>query len=141
MSEQNVELHRRFVAAFNAGDSERFIALSDPQIEFHSVFAAVGGEVYHGHEGIRTWLSDFEDAWGGDIRLEPEAYFDLGEHTLAFQVMHGRGRHSGADVALPTATVVRWREGLAVYLKTYVHREDALVELGVSADELKPIAP
>lgn len=141
MSEQHVELHRRFVAAFNAGASERFIALSDPQIEFHSVFAAVGGEVYHGREGIRTWLSDFEDAWGEDIRLEPEAYFDFGEHTLAFQVMHGRGRHSGADVALPTATVVRWREGLAVYLKTYVHREDALGELGVSGDELNPIAP
>jgi ketosteroid isomerase-like protein len=141
MSEQNVELHRRFVAAFNAGDSEGFVALSDAKIEFHSVFAAVGGEVYHGHEGIRTWLSDIEDAWGDDVRLEPEAYFDLGEDTLAFQVMHGRGRHSGADVALPTATVVRWREGLAVYLKTYAHREDALGELGVTGDELEPIAP
>ena len=107
MSEQNVELHRRFVAAFNAGDSERFIALSDPQIEFHSVFAAVGGEVYHGREGIRTWLSDFEDAWGGDIRLEPEAYFDLGEHSLVFDVLHGRGRQSGAEVALPGAAVTR----------------------------------
>ena len=141
MSEQNVELHRRFVAAFNAGDPERFIALSDPQIEFHSVFAAVGGEIYHGHEGIRTWLSDFEDAWGGDIRLEPEAYFDLGEHTLAFQVLHGRGLQSGVEVAMATAHVVRWRDSLMVYLKVYVHREDALDEMGVSEGSLEPIAP
>jgi hypothetical protein len=82
-----------------------------------------------------------EDAWGDEIRAEPEAYFDLGEHTLGFLVFHGHGRHSGAEVAMPIALVTRWRNSLLVYIKGYAHREDALRDLGVSEDELERIEP
>jgi ketosteroid isomerase-like protein len=82
-----------------------------------------------------------QDAWGEEIRIEPEAYFDLGEHTLAFNILLGRGRHSGADVAMPYAQVVRWRDGLIIYFEAYVHREDALTDLGVVEDALVRIAP
>jgi hypothetical protein len=82
-----------------------------------------------------------QDAWGGVIRIEPEAYFDLGEHTLAFYALHARGRHSGVEVAMPSAVVARWRDGLIVYFKAYAHREDALRDLGVSEDELERIDP
>jgi hypothetical protein len=66
---------------------------------------------------------------------------DLGERTLAFYVIHGRGRHSGAEVAMPVAQVARWRDRLIVYCKSCVQREDALRELGVSEDELEAIEP
>jgi hypothetical protein len=33
VSEQNVELHRRLIEAYNARDTEKLIALCDPQIE------------------------------------------------------------------------------------------------------------
>jgi hypothetical protein len=141
MSERNVALHRRWVEAFNARDIEGVIACSDPSIEFHSTFAAVGGAVYHGHDGVRRWQRDTEDVWGTEIRAEPEAFFDLGEHTLVFVVMRGRGRHSRVEVAMSNAAVARWRDGLIVYWKAYVQREDALSDLGVSEDELEPIAP
>jgi ketosteroid isomerase-like protein len=141
MSEHNVEFMRRFNEAFNARDIGAAIACCDPNIEFHSAFATVGGAVYHGHDGLRRWQRDYEDAWGDGIRIEPEAYFDLGEETLAFNVMHGRGRHSGAEVAMPVAAVSRWRDGLMVYMKAYVHPEDALSDLGVSEEELEPIDP
>jgi ketosteroid isomerase-like protein len=58
-----------------------------------------------------------------------------------FGVLHGRGRQSGADVEMPYAAVARWRDGLIVHQKAYVHREDALRDLGVSEDALEPIAP
>jgi ketosteroid isomerase-like protein len=141
MSESNVELHRRYIAAFNVRDLEAFIAYSDPSIEFHSVWAVGGAAVYHGHDGMRRYFGDLAEAWGDEIRLEPEAYFDLGEHTLGFGVTHGRGSHSGAEVAMPMAHVVRWQDGLAVYAKSYTHKEDALSDLGVSEDELEPIDP
>jgi hypothetical protein len=51
-------------------------------------------------------------AWEG-LRAEPEAYFDLGEQTLAFYVLRARGRQSGLELALPIAALVRWRDGLA----------------------------
>jgi ketosteroid isomerase-like protein len=141
VSEKNVELHRRLIEAYNARDTEAFIALCDPEIEVHSVFAVPGGGVYHGHDGVRRWHRDLEEAWGDDFRVEPDAFFDLGEDTLAFNLLHGHGRQSGVDVEMPNAQVARGRDGLVVYLKVYIHREDALSDLGVSEDALEPIAP
>ena len=42
---------------------------------------------------------------------------------------------------MPGAQVCAWREGLMVYGKAYVDREDALRDLGLSEDALEPIAP
>jgi hypothetical protein len=87
-------------------------------------------------DGIKTSMMRWED-----LRAEPEAYFDLGEQTLAFYVLRARGRQSGLELVLPIAALARWRDGLACYWMTYDKREDALRELGVQEDALEPIAP
>ena len=139
MSEQNIQLHRRLIEAFNASDVEALRAIVDPSIEIH-LFAEIGA-VHHGHvEGLR-WFEDLRDTWGDTFRIESEAYFDVGEHTLLFYVVLGRGQHSGAEVAMTAAQVVRWHNGLAVYMKNYSRKEDALRDLSVSEDALEPIAP
>ena len=143
MSEEDVEIARGFTEALNARDVEALVSFCDPSIELHSTFAAVGGvEFYQGHDGIRRWYRDLEEAWGDEIRSELEALFDLGEHTLlVFYVLHGRGRQSRAKVAQTAAAVARSRDGRNVYQKHYAHREDALRDLGLSEDALEPIAP
>jgi hypothetical protein len=45
------------------------------------------------------------------------------------------------EFATPSAHVVRLRNGLAVYLKGYFHKEDALKDLGLSEDALEPVDP
>jgi hypothetical protein len=141
LSEQNVETLRRAVEAYNARDVDAFIAFFHPSIELHSAFSAVGGADYFGHPGLRKFFRDFKETWGDEIRVEPEAYFDLGEQTLSCYVLHGRGLHSGVEVEMPSALVAGWRDDLIVYLKAYAHREDAFAELGVTEDELERIAP
>jgi ketosteroid isomerase-like protein len=142
MSRENIELHRRALEAYNARDIDAMISYSDPGVELHSLLVAVeeAKAVYHGHDGMRRWHEDLEDAWS-ETRFEPETFFDLGEHTLGFCVIRGRGRRSGAEVAMPVAHVASWRDGLMVYSKVYVDREEALRELGVSEHALEPIAP
>jgi ketosteroid isomerase-like protein len=141
MSQENLMLVRRIVEAFNRHDVEAFIKALDPSVEYHSVMTVPGGAVYHGLDGVRRYFGDFKDAWGDEFRVEPEAFFDLGHATLMFYVLHGRGQQSGAEVAMPGAQVCRWRDGLLVYAKLYVHREDALKDLGIPEDALEPIAP
>ena len=136
----NIELLRGFGDALNARDIEAILAYCDPNIELHSGIGAIQG-VYHGHDGVHRWHCDNQEVRGEEIRAEPEAVFDLGEHTLTFYVAHGRGQHSGVEVATPQAAVVRWRDGLITYIKSYRDREDALRDLGVTEDELKPIEP
>jgi hypothetical protein len=110
-------------------------------VEFHSAFAAVGGATYRGHDALRTWHRDLREAWGEEIRVEPDAYFDLGEHTLTFSTYYARGLHSGAKVVMPATGVTRSRDGLVTYVKVYLDRAGALRDVGVSEDQLQPIAP
>ena len=140
MSERNVESLRAFIDAFNTRDVEAFIAYCHPDIEFHSVFATVFGDIYHGHDGVRTFFRDLAEAWD-EYSVGSEVYFDLGECTLTFLLLHARGRHSGAGATTPVAGVARWAEGDMVSCKTYVDREAALRDLDVSADELEPMEP
>ena len=140
MSQANVELARRALGAFNQHDIEACIACLDPS-EYHSAITVPGGAVYHGHDGFRKYFGDFKDAWADEFRVEPEAFFDLGEQTLMFYLVHGRGQQSGAAVAMPGAQVCSWRGDLAVYAKVYVHRGDALRDLGISEEALEPIDP
>jgi ketosteroid isomerase-like protein len=140
-SPELIALARTFTEALNARDIEALISCCNPHIEFHSTFAAVGGAVYQGHEGMRRWFQDLEDAWGKDLQSEIEAFFDPGGGALlVFYVLRGRGRQSGAEVTLPAASVLKARDGLIIYFKAYVHREDAFRELGVTEDALEPIA-
>jgi ketosteroid isomerase-like protein len=141
VSKQNTELHRRANEAFNTRDVEAYITYCDPEIELHSAVTVPGGGVYHGHDGVRRWHQDLEDVFGAEIRVEPEVYFELDDYTLTFHVLQGRGQQSGADVATPAAHLCRWRDGLIVYFKGYVHREDVFGELGVSQDALERITP
>ena len=141
MSHRNVELHGRLFAAYNAGDFDALIALCDPRIELHSVITVPGGTIYRGLDGVRDWYRDLADGWGDELRVEVETYFDLGDQTMTFHRLHAKGRRSGADVAMPVAAVMRWRNDLCTYFKTYTSREDALSDLGVSEEVLEPIAP
>jgi ketosteroid isomerase-like protein len=141
VSLQNVELHRHGVEAGNSRDVEALIAIADPSIELHSSMTTPGGAVYHGHDGVRKYIRDLQEAFGDDLRVEPKAYFDLGEHTLMSYAAYGRGQQSGVEVAGRATQVAKWRDGLCVYLKVYLQVEDALKDLGVSQDALEPIAP
>ena len=114
MSQENVEVVRVFTKAFNAGDIDAVVACCDPKVEFQSTFAAVGGGVYHGHDGVRKWYRDLEEIWGAEIRSDLETLFDVGQNMLVFTVLGGRGQQSGVEVELPAAMVVRLRDGLLV---------------------------
>jgi ketosteroid isomerase-like protein len=141
MSEKNVELARRYRDAYNMRDIEAMLVCCDPNIEYHAAWPGVAPAVYHGHDGMRKWHRENDDAWGEELRAEREAAFDLGDTLLAFYVLHARGQRSGVEVAMPAATVFTVRDGLIVYMKTYTDREEALRDLGVSEDELEPLAP
>ena len=137
----NVDLHNQFYAALNAWDESALLALCDPDIKIISVFAAVGGAVYHGHAGVLKWRRELAESWGAEYRVIPDASYDFGERTLALAVLHGRGGQSGIPVAMPAAGIAEWRDGLCTSHTAYARCEDALAELGVSWEALERIAP
>ena len=136
MSLENVERHRRFVEAFVARDADAILEFCDPEIELHSAFTAIGGAVYRGHEGIRRWHRDLDEAWD-DMEISGETYFDLGDDVLIFYVLAGRRpAESGVEVGMENALVATWRDGRMTYFKVFRERDEALSELGLSHDAL-----
>ena len=104
------ETYRRFIEAFNQRDVEAILADMDPDIEFESRFAMAGGSRYHGHDGVRGWLADLDEAWE-HIGVEIERVFEDGEETIALITLDAKGRASGLDIREAAAHRLAWRDG------------------------------
>ena len=112
MSQENVDLVYRASDAFNRRDLDAFLALADPDMEYHSRIAELeGGEPYQGHEGIRRWW-DSLTAISPDFTTEIEKAQAIGDMTLCRVQQRGsvRERHTRGTEALDPRSVAK-REG------------------------------
>ena len=112
MSEENVEVFRRAVQAFNARDIAVLADLITEDYEFVPYLPA-GAEkttTYRGRQGLRDYLKDADEAWES-IQIHLDEVRDLGDRALAFGEMRARARGSGIDARVPLAWVLEFRDG------------------------------
>jgi hypothetical protein len=133
MSQENVEVIERAVAAINARDLDGYLACCTEDIELHTPLAAVGG-VYEGPIGIRRWFTDLEDV-GPDFRIELERVETIRPgRVLGFLRVTGSGRTSGLQVtdATPITNVYDLVEGKIRRVRIFMDRQEALDAAGLS---------
>jgi ketosteroid isomerase-like protein len=95
MSEENVEVVRRFIDAINRRDVDAWAAAVAPELEFQSLFAGIEGRTYRGPESGRRYFGDLGDAWD-TFHVEIEETADLGGDRVLVSVRYqGRGRQAG----------------------------------------------
>ena len=129
MSEENVEIVRRFYDAYVSGDLESALAAFDPEIEVYDHDILESGE-YRGLEGLFRWQADWESSWES-WRWDPEEFIEAGERVVAVLRVHATGRQSGVDVERVDGAVWTLREGRCVRLDYYGSREEALEAAGL----------
>ena len=130
MSQENVEIVLRGVAAMNRGDPEAFNALCDARFEMQLV-GAVGEPVsYVGADGVFQFFRDMGESWA-DWGFEVERARDLDEHVLITGRQRGRGRMSGAEVDSPRACVIAVRDGAVTELRYFTEPAEALKAMGL----------
>jgi ketosteroid isomerase-like protein len=137
---RNVEIVRQAVEAnysddLGAQDEEdrvaRRAALWDPGCEYTSVMAALEPATYHGHDGIRRYLSDLSKRWA-EWRTEAEEVFDIAPDTVfATLRFHAVGKDSGVPVEARLGSVFLLRHGKLLKGRTYPSREEALEAVGL----------
>ena len=131
MSQQNVDVVRQGLEAFNSEDMERILAFVDPDFE-----TAVSGELsaepdtYRGHDGIRRYFESFRDAMD-EIRFEPERFWDAGEAVVVTLRLTAKGRQTAIRVEQRIAQVWSIRDGRAVSVRTYTSIAEALRAAGL----------
>ena len=131
MSQENVEVVERAVAAVNARDIERYLACCAPDIEMRTPLADIGG-AYEGLDGIRRFFADLEEAFP-DFRLELERVVAIGsDRVLAFLVASASGRGSGLSASAPRWNVYDLVDGKIRRLRIFEGRHEALEAVGLS---------
>jgi ketosteroid isomerase-like protein len=132
MSQQNDELVRRALDAFNRRELEAFLAFLDPDVEFTAYSMQLeGGDPYRGHEGVRAWWENILAVYP-DFSVEIEDVREFGDLTITRLRMNGRGVESGAAMDQEVWQVVRIREGQGTVVRFFGSEVDALEAAGLS---------
>ena len=133
MPQANVEVFKRAFDAVNRRDAEALLSELDPEVEWHgAILMAMGGNrtVYRGHEGVREWLRDLYETLS-EFHADYPDIRDLGDRTVALGVVRGRGTASEAEIQSPHGTVVEFKNGKAIRVRTYLDPKEALEVAGL----------
>ena len=98
MSQENVEIVKRFTSRFEAGDREEWREHFDPDVVWDasaSQLPAAG--VYHGHQGVERFFRDWLETWT-DYEVATREYIDAGNAVVVVFRQSGTGRGSGVRV-------------------------------------------
>jgi ketosteroid isomerase-like protein len=124
-----VEVTSDVLDAVARRDLGRLLELTDPEVEWQSFFALHGRE-YHGHEGIRQYLSDLGEAFEY-LRPVPGDLLGVGEVVVGVGRVHYRGRASGVETESPAGWMFKFREGKVLRFRAFRDPEQRLEALGL----------
>ena len=133
MSHANVEAFKRAFDAINRRDAEALLSELDPEVEWHgAILIAMGGKqtVYRGHEGVREWLRDLYETLS-EFHADYQKILDLGDRTVAIGHVYARGTASEVEIESPHATVVEFKNGKGIRIRTYLDPKEALEAAGL----------
>ncbi len=133
MSEENVELVRRAVQAFNERGFDGIGAseLVTDDFEFHEPPEQPAPRVARGREEVRRLGGEFDAAWE-EHRSEPQEIRALdADRVLLVSVEHFKGR-DGIEVEAPFAAIFTVREGRLARWHAFWDTEKALEAAGLS---------
>ena len=130
MSQENVEVVRRAIEAFNQRELEALVESYDAEVVVDwSRSAGVEAGIYRGHEGVRRLNSGFYDAWDR-ITVSPEDFIERGEHVVVPNHACFWGR-DGIKVEARSVFVHTIRAGRIVELRLFRERPEALKAVGL----------
>jgi ketosteroid isomerase-like protein len=131
MSQENVELFRRSLDAFNRGEVEAWLATIHPDVTFAPIRASVEG-AYRGHAGVRRFFDENRETFES-FHLTYTDIRDLGDgRLLVIGTLHLRARGSGIETDVPTAAIAKERDGLLIHWRDYGDSRKALEAAGLS---------
>ena len=132
MSQESVEIVRRFWDAWERGDLEAVFALYDPAIVWvqHSGPIEMQG-AYLGYDGVRRawrdWLVSFKT-----LEARANQFVDAGESVVVGWRMSGQGKASEARVDLPGWSIHTVRNGRLIRIDIFGTEAEALEAVGLS---------
>jgi ketosteroid isomerase-like protein len=133
MSQENVEIVRRFTQAVNQEDRKAAATLLHPEVEWHTRAGPIlGVQAVTGRDEVLRFI--FEQIPDGieDFRVTlAEARSLSGNQVLVTAYYEGRGVTSGAAVEMNATQVYRFDRGMIVFFQDFATRTEALEAAGL----------
>ena len=133
MSEENVEIVRRALDAFNRRDLDAWLAEWDARCEYRPAMErdmAGDDDSFRGHAGLRRWWQEMADAWSY-LHVDVHEIRPIADRVLTSVTLRGKGRVSGAEMEASFFLVGTIRAGKILSSRDYADRAEALKAVGL----------
>ena len=131
MSEENVEIVRGFIDAYNRRDFDAAIESFDPEIDF-VLPAHQSADSGRGPDAVIRFFEGLDETFD-DVQLQPQEYVDGGDRvaTRLRHYAHGKGSGLVLDEEL-YHQVTTFRDGTIVRIEYFTDWSAALEAAGLS---------
>src|SRR6478672_9950360 len=128
MSQENVEVLKAHIAAWNARDQDALRELHDPHVAVRMV-EGWPEPVFMGREAMMRQFEQLRDIWDADV-VPISDFIDVGDRVLVRMIYRGSGQGPQTDFEM--TQVVTVRKGRIIYREYFWDHRDALEAVGLS---------
>jgi ketosteroid isomerase-like protein len=132
MSQENVEIVRRAVDAFNRRDIAAMVSNFAGDAEWIEDQRYPGAETFQGPDGVERSIRKWWDAWA-EITMDLDETMDLGDRVVLAGRVNARGHDSEVTVEAAFGGVYEFRAGRVVRVQILGSRAEALAAAGLPA--------
>ena len=134
MSQENVEIMRRWWASLEAGELP--FDLTDENVRIDNIERPVVEGTFHGHDGLRRWWQDFTESLA-DIHHEVLDSTALDAQRVLTEIRsQGHFRETDLPIDLRWASIFSVRNGKVVHAAGYLSAREALEAVGLSEQDV-----
>jgi len=130
MSQANVEMVRKALAAFKSGGMDAVLAFYAPDVVCYAVSEWLEDPVYRGHEGalrLTAWTDNFDD-----VAFEANEIREVPEQVVVLAELTGQIKDSGVPIRQAFGVVYSdFRDGMIGEVRYFTSWQQALEAVGL----------
>jgi ketosteroid isomerase-like protein len=130
MSQENVEVVRRFYVALNQGDWDAVFRDTDLEVEV-TLQRGPGAGTHRGREAIQGFIEDYIAAFDNMV-FEPEELLENGDQVLVLLTRRARPKGGSGEMVVRNGHLWTVREGTILSMKSFPDPDKALEAVGLS---------
>jgi uncharacterized protein len=130
MSQENVEVVRGAIDAYNRRDFEAIRALNHAQVEVDwSASRGLEARIYQGQEEVMRFMQSFLGMFE-QVKMEPDRFIESGDSVVVPNCAYLRGR-DGIETVARSTIVFEVRSGRIARMRLYQETREALDAVGL----------
>jgi ketosteroid isomerase-like protein len=133
MSQENVEIVRAFVDAWNAGDMDAVRELYDRDAVVRPPEGWPEPGPFVGREAVLRQFQQMRETWDSDAGEPLSDFIDAADRVIVRLAWRGAGH--GPESSMEFTVVFTVRKGRVSYQETFWDHEEALETLGLSEQD------